>query len=138
VAAEDDPFETALRALRSADRSTAELVERLARRGVGEDKRADVLERLERAGYLDDERLARRRAAILAARGAGDALIRDDLERRGIPRELAEGAVDTLEPEAQRAARIVERRGRSAKTARYLTARGFGDDALTAVVAEGE
>ena len=135
--AHDDAFETALRALRSRDCSTAELAERLARRGVGEDERTAVLERLDRAGYVDDERFACRRAAELAARGSGNALIRNDLERRGIAAELVEAALETLEPESQRAALIVERRGHSAKTARYLAGRGFGEEALTAVVAEG-
>lgn len=133
-----DAFETALRALRSRDRSAAELAARLARRGVEEDEQAEVLERLDRAGYLDDERFATQRAAALAGRGSGDALIRDDLERRGIAAEAVEAAIGALEPEPQRAARIVARRGHSAKTARYLAGRGFGEDALTAIVAESD
>ena len=40
-----------------------------------------------------------------------------------------------LEPERERAARLVEQRGRSVKTARYLASRGFGSDALEWVVA---
>jgi regulatory protein len=133
-----DAFETALRALRARDRSVAEVADRLERRGVGEDERADVLERLDRVGYLDDERFARQRAAGLAQRGAGDAFIRDDLERRGVADEVVNAAIEALEPEVQRAARIVERRGRSAKTARYLATRGFGEDSLTGLVAEEE
>jgi regulatory protein len=133
-----DAFETALRALRSRDRSAAELAARLARRGVEEDEQAEVLERLDRAGYLDDERFAAQRAAALAGRGSGDALIRDDLERHGIAAEAVEAAIGALEPEPRRAARIVERRGHSAKTARYLAGRGFGEEALTAVVAESD
>jgi SOS response regulatory protein OraA/RecX len=105
---------------------------------VGENERADVLERLDRAGYLDDERFALRRASALAGRGAGDGLIRDDLERRGVPAELVAAAIAALEPEASRAARIVERRGWSAKTARHLAARGFGEDAVAGLVAEEE
>jgi regulatory protein len=133
-----DAFETALRALRARDRSVAELADRLERRGVGEDERAEVLERLDRVGYVDDERFARQRAAGLAERGAGDALIRDDLERRGVAGEVADEAIAALEPEAQRAASIIERRGRSAKTARYLASRGFGEEALSGLVAEEE
>jgi regulatory protein len=133
-----DAFETALRALRSRDQSVAELARRLEGRGVGEEERADVLERLDRAGYVDDGRLSRRRAAELAGRGSGDALIRDDLERRGIAAELVEAAIESIEPESQRVARIVERRGRSAKTVRYLAARGFGEEALTGLVAQEE
>ena len=121
--------------MRVRDRSTAELAARLEQRGVGEAEREQALETLERIGYVDDERFARTRAEQLAARGSGDALIRHDLEARGLTPERVEAALAELEPERERAARIAERRGRSVKTARYLASRGFGEDALEAVVA---
>jgi regulatory protein len=124
--------------LRFRDRSTAELDARLAQRGVDEAAREHVLETLERIGYVDDERFARARAERLADRGSGDALIRDDLERRGVPAELVEAALGGIEPEQERAARIVERRGPGVKTARYLASRGFGEDALQAAVARDD
>ena len=133
-----DAVEQALRALRFRDRSTAELDARLARRGVSEPERAQALETLERVGYVDDERYARTRAERLADRGSGDALIRHDLEGRGIAVELVEAALAELEPERERAARILERRGHGVKTARYLAARGFGADVLESVVAQEE
>ena len=125
-AVETAPLDLAIRALRFRDRSAAELEARLEQRGVGEAERAQALETLERIGYVDDERFARMRAEQLAERGSGDALIRDDLERRGLAADLVELAIGELEPERERAARIVERRGRSVKTARYLASRGFG------------
>jgi len=131
-----DAVETALRALRHRDRSTAELDARLEQRGVGEAERQEALETLERIGYVDDERFARSRAERLAERGSGDALIRDDLERRGIPAELVDSALAGIGPERERAARIIERRGPGVKTARYLAARGFGEDALQKVIAQ--
>ena len=133
-----DAVEQALRALRFRDRSTAELDARLERRGVGAAERAHALETLERVGYVDDERYARSRARQLADRGSGDALIRHDLEGRGIAAELVQIAVAGLEPEQERAARIIERRGRTVATARYLAARGFDQDVLAAVVAQEE
>ncbi len=133
--AETDAVETALRALRHRDRSVAELDARLEERGVGEAERQEALETLARSGYLDDERFARSRAEQLAARAAGNALIRHDLQGRGIEPELVLAVLDELEPERERARRIVATRGRSAKTARYLAARGFGPDALDTVVA---
>jgi regulatory protein len=135
AAPETDAFAVALRALHAHDRSTAELDARLERRGIPPEERALALERLERLGYLEDARVARVRAEQLAARGSGDALIRDDLERRGIDAEVVEGAIAALEPERERAARIVAERGRSARTARYLASRGFGGDAVAALVA---
>ena len=69
---------------------------------------------------------------------SGDALIRHDLEGRGVAAEQVEAALEALEPERERAARLVEQRGRSIKTARYLASRGFGSDALEWVVAREE
>ena len=133
-----DAVETALRALRFRDRTTAELDARLEQRGVGESEREQALETLERIGYVDDERFARSRAERLAERGSGDALIRDDLERRGVVAEIIEAALAGIEPERQRAARIAERRGPGHKTARHLAAKGFGEDALEGIVAQGD
>jgi len=133
-----DAVETALRALRSRDRTAAELDARLEQRGIGEAEREQALETLERVGYVDDERFARARAEQLADRGSGDALIRDDLEQRGIAADVIELTLCALLPERERAARIAERRGRSVKTARYLASRGFEADALDALVAGEE
>ena len=130
-----DAVEQALRALRHRDRSTAELDARLAQRGVAPAEREQALETLERIGYVDDERFARRRAEQLADRGSGDALIRHDLEERGITSEHVEAALSSLQPEQERVARIVDRRGPGDKTARYLASRGFGADALEVAVA---
>lgn len=132
---ETDPLDLALRALRSRDRTAAELEARLGQRGVGEAARQQALETLERIGYVDDERFARTRAQQLAERGSGDALIRDDLERRGLAADVVALALEALEPERERAAQIAVRRGRSLKTARYLASRGFGEEALDALVA---
>jgi regulatory protein len=132
----DDAVEQALRALRHRDRSTAELDVRLEQRGIGAAEREQALATLERIGYVDDERFARSRAEQLAARGSGDALIRHDLEGRGIAAEHIEAALDALESERERAARLAEERGRSVKTARYLASRGFGADALDGLVAQ--
>jgi regulatory protein len=133
-----DALETALRALRAYDRSAAELDARLEQCGVRADERAKALETLERIGYVDDARVAHTRASVLAERGSGDALIRHDLERRGIAPDLVAGALDELESERERAARIVRRRGPGAKTARYLASRGFGEEALEAAIAAQE
>ena len=132
------PLDLAVRALGFRDRSTAELDARLARRGVGETERKQTLETLQRVGYVDDERFARTRAEQLAARGSGDALIRHDLQTRGLAAEVVEAALAELEPERERVARIVARRGRSLKTARFLASRGFGEDAHEGVVAREE
>lgn len=116
--------------LRVRDLSVRALEDRLARRGIAPTARADALAALERGGMLDDTRFARNRAHALAARGAADAGIRLDLERRGLAAEVIEKALEGLELEHLRAARIVSGRGRSPATARFLTRKGFAQDSI--------
>jgi SOS response regulatory protein OraA/RecX len=130
------PVDTALRALRHRDLSAHELDERLRGKGFEEAERAEALETLERTGVLDDSRFAEGRARSLAARGAGDAAIRHALGLAGVAREIADDAIEALEPELERARTIAERRGAAdAKTARYLRGKGFSEEAVAGVVA---
>ena len=133
----EDAVEAALRALRHRDLSTADLERRLAGQGFDEDDRAAAVATLQRTGILDDRRFAELRAAALAGRGAGDALIRHDLECAGVDSELVADAIFLLDPEQARARRIVDRRGRDPRTIRYLASKGFAEETLTALVASG-
>jgi SOS response regulatory protein OraA/RecX len=126
----------ALRALRSRDHTTASLERRLAERGTAPSLRQETVEAAERAGLVDDARFAAGRAALLAGRGAGDLLIADDLERHGVPAESIPAALAALEPERTRVERLVEARGRSARTLRFLASRGFSEEALESLVAD--
>lgn len=123
-------------ALRVRDLPTQRLEERLERRGIAPAQRAEALATLKRAGVVDDERYARNRALALAGRGAGDAAIRYDLEQHGVAGELVEEALAGLEPEQQRADRIVSARGRSPATARFLARKGFGEDLVETAAGE--
>jgi SOS response regulatory protein OraA/RecX len=128
---EKDPLEIAARALQHRDRSRREVEERLARAGIDEGRRADALETLERVGYVDDGRFADTRAGALADRGYGDDWIRHDLiSGHGVAPERAAEAIGRLVPEAERAAALVERLGRTPKTGAHLARKGFGEDAL--------
>ena len=115
----------ALRALTARDRSRRSLDDRLGAAGVPARPRREALETLERAGLVDDDRLAAARAQALAERGYGDAAIRFDLERQGLAGESVAAALAGLEPERERARRLGEQRGRDARAARWLAARGF-------------
>jgi len=95
----------------------------------------EAIETLLRAGLLDDARYAERRAVALSERGSGDALIRYRLAEAGVAHGLVEAALDALDPEPERARRVVERRGASARTARYLSGKGFGDEAVSRAIA---
>ena len=118
------------RALRARDLSARELELRLEQRAVSPSAAEESLAALSAAGLVDDARLAENRAESLAGRGYGNAAIRHDLERRGVGADLVEAALGGLEPEAERAGRIVARRGTGAGTARYLAGKGFGEEVL--------
>jgi SOS response regulatory protein OraA/RecX len=120
------------RALRRRDLSQRGIAERLARASVAPAAVEESIAVLSRAGLVDDARFARTRADSLAERGYGDAAIRHDLGRQGIAQELIEASLESLEPEGERARRLVERRGPGMKTARYLASKGFGEEALEA------
>lgn len=125
----------ALRALRARDHTSASLEQRLAARGTAPAVRRETLAAVQRAGLIDDGRFAASRAELLARRGAGDLLIADDLERQGVPTDTARIAMAGLEPESARAAALIEARGRTPKTARFLAAKGFSEASLDALVA---
>jgi SOS response regulatory protein OraA/RecX len=127
---------TAVRSLRTRDLSKTELHSRLARAGVAPTLREETVSRLADAGAVDDLRFARSRAGALAGRGAGDALIRHDLAGRGVDRERIETAVDELEPEVERARRIVTKLGRGPRTARRLARKGFSEHVIESACEE--
>src|SRR5256885_2269855 len=146
-----DPIDLAAQALRHRDRARRQIDERLARAGVGGDRRADGLGALQRIGevgearfggpragapaggrYGDDARFAGRRAASLAERGYGDDAISALLAADGVPPDLAGAAIGALRPEEERAAEIVASLGASPRTAARLARKGFGEDAVEA------
>lgn len=126
----------ALRALRARDHTAASLERRLAERGLAGALRRETVAAVERAGLVDDRRFAESRAALLASRGAGDLLIGDDLERHGVRPEVVHAVIEGLGPESTRAAAIIEARGRSPQTARYLAAKGYCEDTLEPLIAD--
>jgi regulatory protein len=121
--------------LRHRDRTTTEIDRFLESRGVEEGVRCEVVERLVRTALVDDRRYAEARASALAQRGAGNDRIRYELAFAGVEEDVADAALESLASEAERAERIVERRGASPKTARYLAGKGFSEEVVHAVVA---
>jgi regulatory protein len=114
-----------MRALRYRDQSRRRLEERLSRRGMRADAQEDALAALEQAGLVDDGRVASARAEALAARGYGDAAIRFKLEGEGIAAAIVAEALAGLEPEAVRAGKLLDQRGRKPAAVRWLASRGF-------------
>jgi regulatory protein len=132
----EEALAVATRALARREHSAHGLRERLVRAGVPDTDANDVLEELQRVGLLDDGRFATERARVLAERGKGDAAIRFDLERAGVETAEIEAAMSAVEPESERAGRIVDRRGATAATARLLSSRGFDEAVVEALVAQ--
>jgi SOS response regulatory protein OraA/RecX len=129
-----EAVDAATQALVHRARSRATLLARLRAAGIAPWAAAEALETLERAGIVDDGRFARSRAAALAARGSGDALIQDELRSAGVSESDVQAALEALEPERERAIRVSARRGESPATTRWLARRGFGQDAIEAAL----
>jgi SOS response regulatory protein OraA/RecX len=122
------------RALSHRDRSERGLRELLEGRGFAAPEREEAIVALRRAGAIDDGRFASLRAEALAERGLGDEAIASELERDGVDRERVRRALEELEPEAARVLAAVERRGATARTARWLARRGFAAESIEAAV----
>jgi SOS response regulatory protein OraA/RecX len=129
-----EALDVATRALVHRDRSRASLLARLHAAGIAPWAADQALDTLEQAGVVDDERFADARAAALATRGSGDALIEHDLLSAGVSEPHVHAVIAALEPERERAIRITATRGESASTARWLARRGFGQDAIEAAL----
>ena len=125
----------ATRALARREHSQRSLRERLLRAGVSAGDADAVIAELGQTGLVDDRRFAHERARVLAERGKGDGAIRFELERTGVGADDVEEALAALEPERERAAALVSRRGASPATARLLAGRGFDEDVVAALVA---
>jgi SOS response regulatory protein OraA/RecX len=125
----------ATRALARRDFSERGLRERLQRAGVPLAEAEEVLEALLRTGLVNDGRFAVSRAQALAERGKSNAAIRGDLQQQGLEREEIEAALGSLEPERERAERVIARRGTGVATARLLAQRGFDEEAVETAIA---
>jgi SOS response regulatory protein OraA/RecX len=129
----DEGLRAAARALRGRELSRRRLGERLAQK-VPPAAAAESLATLERSGFVDDARVSRLRASALAERGYGDEAIRHRLRAEGFDEAAVAAALAELAPELERAHALIARRGTGPRTARYLAARGFGDEAMEAVL----
>ena len=100
-AAIDAAREAALRQLDSRARSEQELRKAITSRGFAEDVADEVIGRLARVGLVDDQALGESLArSIFATQGAVGRALRQKLERRGIPRDIIDQAVEAVDNEA--------------------------------------
>lgn len=138
-----DALTQVTRLLASTDKTRAQLADALARRGYEPQKIDQALERAVALGYLDDTRVARRRAqADLKDGWAGEALLArlvhagldEQTARAAVQAEIAESGWSA--PEAAQAL-VKARKLSGAKGARFLASRGFEEDLVERVIGTG-
>ena len=89
--------ERALELLSRKPQSRRELEKKLAEWGAEEDEAAAVCDRMEQLGYLNDAEYAARVVRHYSAKGFGELKLRDELYRRGVPRDLWTDALEQAE-----------------------------------------
>lgn len=85
--------ERALELLSRKPLSRRELERRLQEWEAGEEEAAAICDRMEELGYLNDADYAARVARHYSAKGYGERKLRDELYRRGVPRQLWDDAL---------------------------------------------
>lgn len=89
--------EKALSLLTRKPQSRKELEHKLEEWEATQEESAEICDRLEELGFLDDVRYARQIVQHYCAKGYGAHKLRDELYRRGVPRELWDGALEQAE-----------------------------------------
>lgn len=139
-----DALTQVTRLLASTDKTRAQLHDALTRRGYASGEIDDALRRAAALGYLDDLRVARRRArSELRAGWAGEALL-SRLLQAGLDEPTARAAVQAEIAESGWTALAAAQALSSAKKltgvkgARFLASRGFEEDLVERVIGTGE
>lgn len=134
------------RIVSSAMVSRRDLHRKLTHRGATEDEAAEAVQWLADLGAVDDAATAAAAVSHYARMGYGPGRIRQELQRRGIPRALWEDALAQLPPAEESIARYLQSKKRdlfdpnqAKKTAAALARRGFSwDDICAALRAAGQ
>ena len=131
----------ALRILGSRNLSAREIEKRLKSKGDSQETAQQTVEWLENAGLVNDAEYATNIVSHYSAKGYGPARVKDELYKRGIPRELMDEAMNSIESDDEAAFSFIrkklgEDRDRESinKTTAALYRRGFSyEDARDAV-----
>ena len=84
----EDTKKRALKILGSRNFSEKEMIKRLTSKGESQEDAEEAVRWLARLGYIDDSGYATLIVRHYVAKGYGEARIRDELYKRGIPRDL--------------------------------------------------
>ncbi len=137
-------FDRGLRSLAGREHSRAELVRKLAGKGVARELARTVVDELGDHGFQSDERFAESYVRGRVERGYGPLWIRQALQQRGVDGELIETLLDQprehWQEHAERARsrkfgdELPADRAEWQRQARYLAQRGFATDLIVRVL----
>lgn len=110
------------------------------------DMAQQVAQRMAQVGLVNDREYASTVVRHYSRKGYGPAKIRDELYRRGVPRELWDQAMEELNQDDQQLRALVEKKLRGAvptreelkKVSAYLARRGFGWEEISRVLRQVE
>lgn len=92
--------EKAIELLSRKPQSRKELERKLVQWEAGEEETAAICDRMEELGYVNDASYAAQVVRHYSAKGFGPKKLRDELYRRGVPRELWDEALEQAEDPA--------------------------------------
>ena len=98
--------------------SRRELERKLAGWGAGEEEQAAVCDRLEELGILNDAQYAEMIVRHYSAKGCGERKLRDELYRRGVPRDCWEEALAEAQDPEDEIDQFIRRKMRGGRTPR--------------------
>ena len=130
--------ERALAMLDRRDYSRAELLKKLLEKGEDETEAAAAVERLAELGFVDDARYAPIVVRHYAAKGYGPQRVRQELQRRGIPKELWDEAMEQMPQQDDTIDRLLRSKLKSEapdraelkKAQDFLLRKGYGWDEI--------
>lgn len=113
-----------------------------AQREAVRERAEAVADRLTELGLLNDEEYARTVVRHYAAKGYGPRKLRDELYRRGVPREFWGDAMEEREPDDSQLDKLARQKLRGAdptrenlkKVSDYLARRGYGWEEISAAL----
>ncbi len=135
--------EKALQMLDKRDYSRAELLRKLAEKGFDETESAEAVDRLAELGFVDDARYAPIIVRHYAAKGCGAQRVRQELQKRGIPKKLWDEAMEQMPVQDDTVDRLLRSKLKSGapdrselkKAQDFLLRKGYGWDEIRAALA---
>ncbi len=131
----------ALELLSRRPMSARELRDKLLQKGADEESAALTVRWLLERRLLDDESYAAAVARHYAAKGYGEGRVRQELSRRGVPRDYWDGALEQRPDNTEKIDRLIaarlhdpEDRDEVRKVSAALFRRGFGWDEIRAAL----